>query len=182
MRIVFMLEEPSMKNLLDCILPRILPPDVSYVLIPHQGKTDLVKSLPIKLKAWNEPDAAFVVLHDQDSNDCIRLKQKLKEICAPYNRKVLIRIPCHEMEAWYWGDLEAVSQAYQKNLLPLQKKKQYREPDQIVSPKFELRRHIPELTQIDGARKIGPLMDLNRNTSHSFQVFVQGVRNLCKEG
>ena len=59
MRIVFMLEEASMKALLDCILPRILPPDVSYVLIPHQGKSDLVKSLPIKLKAWNEPDAAW---------------------------------------------------------------------------------------------------------------------------
>ena len=47
MNLVFFLEERSMKELLDGILPRILPEGVAFQTIPHQGKSDLAKSLPI---------------------------------------------------------------------------------------------------------------------------------------
>lgn len=139
------------------------------------------KSLPIKLRAWNEPDVAFVVVHDQDSNDCMRLKQELTELCSGYGKRVLIRIPCHELEAWYWGDLAAVSAAYGKDLTALHRRSQYRDPDKIDNPKQELRKHLPQLSQIEGARKIAPHMCMDLNTSYSFGVFVRGVQALCQE-
>lgn len=182
MRIVFLLEESSMKALLDNILPRILPEHVGFVTIAHDGKSDLEKSVPIKLRAWNEPDVAFVVVHDQDSNDCVELKRKLTELCSGYGKRVLVRIPCHELEAWYWGDLAAVSAAYGKNLTALSRHKQYREPDQIENPKRELKRFLPQMGQIEGANRIAPYMDLQNNTSYSFGVFVRGVQTLCNEG
>lgn len=181
MKLVFFLEERSTKELLDGILPRILPEGVTFKTIPHQGKSDLERSLKIKLRAWNEPDTAFVVVHDQDSSDCRQLKQRLTELCAGFGKRVLIRIPCHELEAWYWGDLAAVSKAYDKDLTALGRKKGYRIPDQIENPKRELRRYLPNMGQIDGARRIARHMDIAANTSHSFRVFTQGILALCNE-
>jgi hypothetical protein len=51
--LVFLLEEPSMKALLDVLLPRIIPENITFKCIPHEGKQDLEKSIPKKLKAWN---------------------------------------------------------------------------------------------------------------------------------
>ena len=179
MKLIFMLEELSMKELLDKILPRILPEGVDFQTIPHAGKRDLELSLPRKLRAWNEPDVAFVVVHDQDSNDCVELKRELQGICAMSGRQVLIRIACRELEAWYWGDLAAVSEAYGVDLRHLSQKRKYRNPDIIDHPKKELKRYLPQMGQIDGAKRIAPHMKLEENTSRSFQVFVQGVRKLC---
>lgn len=85
-------------------------------------------------------------------------------------------------EAWYWGDLAAVSKAYGKNLTALGRKKKYRVPDQIENPKHELKRYLPDMGQIDGARRIAPHMDIAANTSYSFRVFTQGILALCNEG
>ncbi len=180
MKLIFMLEERSMKELLDRILPKIMPENVGFRTISHAGKRDLELSLPRKLRAWNEPDAVFVVVHDQDSNDCMELKRELQGICALSGRQVLIRIACHELEAWYWGDLAAVSEAYGVDLKYLSAKRKYRNPDSIDHPKNELKRYLPQMSQIDGARRIAPHMNLEENTSHSFQVFVQGVKKLCE--
>lgn len=87
-----------------------------------------------------------------------------------------------KLEAWYWGDLAAVSKAYGKNLTALGRKKKYRVPDQIENPKHELKRYLPDMGQIDGARRIAPHMDIAANTSCSFRVFTQGILALCNEG
>ena len=81
MKLVFLLEEQSMKYFLDGLLPRILPEEIQFVTIPHEGKSDLQKSLTAKLQGWNGPDVRFVVVQDQDSNDCRELKEKLLELC-----------------------------------------------------------------------------------------------------
>ena len=96
MKLVFLLEEKSMKCFLDGILPKILPEDVTFQTIPHSGKSDLQKSIRIKLSAWNEPDVKFVIVQDQDSNNCRELKMQLLQICNGTKRDVLIRIACHE--------------------------------------------------------------------------------------
>ena len=76
MNLVILLAEPSMKYLLDERLPRILPESVDFQTIPHNGKRELEKSIPRKLRGWNEPgDIRFVILHDQDTKDCIALKK-----------------------------------------------------------------------------------------------------------
>lgn len=113
MKLVFLLEEPSMKYLLDELLPRILPKDIDFQTIPHNGKRDLEKSIPRKLRGWNEPgDIRFVILHDQDTKDCIALKQELLQLCSVTDKPVLVRISCQEMESWYFGDVNALASAY----------------------------------------------------------------------
>lgn len=179
MTIVFLLEEKSMKYFLDGILPQILPEGVAYRTIPHEGKSDLQKSIPIKLRGWTQPDTKFVVVQDQDSNDCRELKKKLTDLCAPYGKEVLIRIACHELEAWYFGDLNAISKAYGKDLKNLGNKRAFRIPDDIIRPKEQLKKILPMHQQISGAKKIAPYIDVVNNSSMSFQVFVKGVRRLC---
>lgn len=179
MTLVFLLEEKSMKFFLDGVLDRILPSGVSYITVPHEGKSDLQKSIPKKLQGWNTPDTKFVIVQDQDSNDCRTLKQELMSLCAGSGHEVLVRIACHELEAWYFGDLGAVSQAYDKNLESVKNKKAYRVPDKIVNPKRELQKLIPDHQQISGAKKIAEFIDVDSNTSESFNVFVEGVRRIC---
>lgn len=175
--IVFLLEERSMEALLDQILPQILRE--KYILIPHEGKGDLLKSIPIKLKAWNTPNTKFVIVHDQDNSDCVELKAQIAEICQPYNKPVLIRIVCRELESWYFGDLKAVEKAYGVDLKKLRNNAKYRNPDIISDPKSILKKAIPELTQIDGAKRISVYMDIDNNTSHSFSVFVSGIKKFA---
>lgn len=179
MMIVFLLEERSMKEVLDNILPKILPEGVLFKTIPHEGKSDLQRSIPRKLQAWNTPDTKFVIVQDQDSADCVQLKKQLLELARPAGRTVLVRIACKELEAWYWGDLNAVSQAYQKDLRCYAGKKKYRIPDQIDHPKRELQNLLPLHQQLDGARRISQYMSIEENTSQSFRCFVDGVKRLA---
>ena len=168
--------------MLDELLPKILPDGVTFQTIPHNGKHALVKSIPRKLRGWNEPgDVRFVILHDQDTKDCRELKKALLALCEGTGRQVLVRIACQEMESWYFGDMRALAIAYDNpKLSELPARKKYRTPDDIPSPKEELYRLIPEHHQIAGARKVAPHMNIEKNTSESFQQFVRGVRRFAE--
>ena len=146
MKVVFLVEELSAKHLLEGLLPRMLPETVEYQIIPHNGKRDLEKSIPRKLRGWNEPgDICFVILHDQDNQDCVALKRSLQQICGAVPKPVLIRIACQELEAWYFGDVSALAQAYQRpDLCKIANRRAYRTPDAIPNPKETLYRLIPE--------------------------------------
>jgi len=63
--LIFLLEEPSMKNVLEEILPKIIPEQISFNCIAHQGKQDLAKSIPIKIRAFNNisPHTQFIIVH-----------------------------------------------------------------------------------------------------------------------
>ncbi len=184
MKLVFLLEEPSMKYLLDELLPRILPDGVEFQTIPHSGKQDLRKSLPRKLRGWNEPgDIRFIVLHDQDGKDCVALKRELLKLCnSATNKPLLVRISCQEMESWYFGDTNALSIAYNNpKLKEISRKSKYRVPDAIPSPKEELYKLIPEHQQISGAKLVAPYMNIENNTSDSFNYFVSGIHRLVNQ-
>jgi hypothetical protein len=56
-----------MKVLLDQMLPRLLP-ELSFLCVAHDGKHDLEKSVPRKLRAWREPGVRFVVIRDNDQH------------------------------------------------------------------------------------------------------------------
>lgn len=180
MKIVFLLEEPSMKEVLNVLLPQILPHDVLFQLVPHQGKSDLRKSILNKLRNWNEPDVKFVVLQDQDLSDCRDLKQDLKTLCDENRIGVQVCIACKELEAWYLGDLSAVERAYDINLNKARKK--FKIPDAIDSPKerlYELLRGKGH-SQISGARRIAAHMNVSGNISESFNFFVSKVRKMAR--
>lgn len=181
MKIVFLLEEPSMKEVLNVLLPQILPHDVLFQLVPHQGKSDLRKSIPNKLRNWNEPDVKFVVLQDQDLSDCRDLKQDLKTLCDENRTGVQVCIVCKELEAWYLGDLSAVERAYDINLNKARTK--FKIPDAIDSPKerlYELLRGKGH-SQISGARRIAAYMNVSGNISESFNFFVSKVRKMARD-
>jgi hypothetical protein len=74
-KIVFLVEESSLKEFLDSYLPRFLP-DLDFLCVKHEGKQDLEKSIPRKLRAWQQ-QAQFVVVRDNDGADCKVLKARL---------------------------------------------------------------------------------------------------------
>lgn len=180
MKLVFLCEEPSMKYFLDGLLPRLLPTTVDYLVIKHDGKSDLEKSIPVKLRGWNDSNVRFIILQDQDSNDCHVLKERLIELASPYQRDVVVRIVCHELEAWYLGDLKALDIVYGCRFSQMQNKRKFRNPDNIGAPKAELRRMIPTHQQIRGAQLLGPVIDIDNNTSVSFHYFVEAVLRMCE--
>jgi len=179
MKIVFMVEEPSMKVFLEIILNKILPNNIEKpLIIAHNGKNDLIKSIPIKLRSWKNYDDRFIIVLDQDSNDCKLLKTELLSLCKNSRNLYLVRIVCSELESWYFGDLAAVSRAYGKNYSSLTVKRKYRTPDKIKNAKSELRLIAPLYQPIDGAKKIAVHMDINNNTSNSFNMFISGVAKM----
>lgn len=180
-RLVVFTEEMSAKVMLESLLPRLLPRDVHLQCIDFEGKQDLEKQLPIKLKGWRTPDTCFVILRDQDSGNCHHIKRSLRSICAAANKpEVLIRIACHELESWYWGDLAAVEAGLEiDGLIALQAKAKYRKPDDIMHPSAELKRVTKNRYQkVGGSRLIGGHLTLDNNRSRSFQNFIRGVRRI----
>ncbi len=178
--LILLVEEPSMKKLIDVLLPRILP-DITFLCIPHEGKQDLEKSIPRKLKAFNQ-STKFIIIRDQDSADCIEVKKKLVNLCKQTGRTdVIVRIVCHELESWFLGDLTAVEKALElkKNKLSkLQTKQKYRNPDQLNSAKQELRKIVPTYQPNSKAGKIAEKLDINKNKSQSFNLFIQTLERL----
>ena len=136
-RIVFLLEEDSMKILLEGLLPRLLP-DLIFECLAHEGKRDLEKSVPRKLRAWQEPGVRFVVVRDQDGGDCREIKANLTRLCHDSGRSdVLVRIVCRELEAWYVGDTEALGRAFPEtrpNSLRSLRGSRFRNPDAVGHP------------------------------------------------
>lgn len=181
MELVFMLEEPSAKNFLDRLLPRVIPEGITFRTIPHQGKSDLQHSLPIKLRSWLNPEVRFIVLQDKDSLNCMDVKAGLIEICRRAGRNdVLVRIACYELEAWYLGDFDAIQSVYPRfNAARVRNRARYRIVDNVVKPSDHLKRLIPEFQKGAASRMIPDHIDIDNNTSSSFRSFIQGVRDIC---
>jgi hypothetical protein len=179
MRLVFLLEERSAKLFLDALLPRILPRGIGFLTIPHEGKQDLRRSIPRKLKAWQYPDDRFIIVHDQDSNDCRSLKAELQLLCLSLGRAdVKIRIACRELEAWYLGDLTSIDRIYGTQLQRQKGSRLFRSPDATVNPSQELLRLIPTFSKTDAARRLGKIIDLENNESSSFRLLLHTVMML----
>ncbi len=184
MTLVFMLEERSMKEALGVLLPGLLPPEVSHILIPHNGKNDLDKSVPRKLRAWRAPGVSFVIVRDCDSANCRDVKKKLVAMCEEAGRPdSLVRIVCPHLEAWFLGDLEAVAAAFEaKKAIQERNRAKFRDPDTLANASDELRRLVPAYQKLSGARAIAAHMDVEANKSASFRAFVAGVRRVAKSG
>ena len=180
-KIVFLLEEKSAQELLNSLLPRILERKIPFQCIPHKGWGDPHANIPKKLDKWH--NVRFVILHDQDKKDCARLKSRLLQMCAKKRRTdTIVCIACQELEAWYWGDLEAVAKAYPEfDPGKVENKERFRHPDKIVKPSKALHENLPEFEKFTAAQDIGPHMKLENNKSPSFQYFVAAVRKVARD-
>jgi hypothetical protein len=180
--IVFLVEEPSMKNFLNALLPRVLPDNITYDILDHEGITDLERSIPRKLRAYNMPgyELYFIILRDQHGGDCLEVKRNLQRLCM-WMPDVIIRIVCKELEAWYLGDLAALEKAFEcRNLAQKQLTRIYREPDKLTNAADLMRQLIPGFVK-SHAVKIVPWMELEQNCSKSFQVFLATLNRIIAD-
>ena len=168
-----------MKTLLDGLLPRLFPCLV-FQCVPHEGKQDLAKSVPRKLRAWREPGVRFVVLRDNDGGDCHALKRRLSDLCRQGGRAdTLVRIACQELEAWYLGEPDALAEAYrQDSLRGIGGRRRFRDPDVVVKPSGAVRELVPRFQKTDGARRMAEHLSRERNRSASFQALLHGIENI----
>ena len=183
-RIEILVEEPSMDECLRNLLPKIVPAhwrlDENYFIRPHQGKSDLKKSIPTKMKVfnnWHEP-IAVVILHDQDSADCKVLKQDIKSLCGDFNKSLLIRIVCKELESWYLGDLLAIEKAYPKfKSSNFVSKARFKYPDNL-NAKDQIKKIFPDYREVASSREIAKNFNIENNRSDSFNQFVKGIKRI----
>jgi len=205
MHVELLVEEESAKVILETLIPHILP-NVSFRIHPFRGKQDLLNQLEARLRgyaAWirGAPNykMALVVLVDNDQEDCLALKRKLEEAAqrcglATKSRPdtngcfvVVNRIAIEELEAWFFGDVTALCQAYPRIPSTLAKQRRYRDPDAIRGGTWEaldrlLRRHQYKVGgKLEVARKIAPHLDPSRNRSRSFRVFREGLISLLQQ-
>ena len=197
----FLVEEPSAEAGLSLILPRVLG-DVTFAIHPYQGKRDLLAKLPMRLRAyvrWIPASVRIVVLVDRDNDDCYNLKANLEQIAmnaglstassrasSTSDYQVLNRIAIEELEAWYFGDWEAVRVAYPRVSASTTRRARYRDPDGIPGGTWEAFERVLKqagyfkggLGKITAAREIAPNMDPAHNRSASFQVLYQALLRL----
>lgn len=182
--LVALLEEPSAKELLKAIVPRLFP-DVVLVCMVFEGKQDLERNITRKLRGYLNPDARFLVVRDQDSGDCRTVKQQLVQKCSVSGKSCYkVRIMCHELETVYLADLKAVEEGLcLKNIASLQGKNPYRCPDALPGPKQKLKELATQYRgmyqDIAGSRAIAPHLDLSNTRSSTFRNLVAAIRELA---
>ncbi len=174
-------------TILEILLPKVLPPDVSFTIYAHEGKQDLEHALQKTVPTISKiPGARVLVTRDQDSADCKEVKQHLLGLLA---LKVAcdykVRVVCRELESWYLGDLDAVEQAYPRFKAEQHRSKaDFRNVDALAKPSETLKRLLPDyqqakyLPKLEVAKRIGESMDPSRNTSTSFMYMLQAVEDL----
>lgn len=195
-----LVEEPSMEEALQRLLPKMLSPGVCAEIRQFQCKDDLLKQLPQRLMGYAQwlPDTAKVmVIVDRDDDDCNRLKEKLEQMAHQAGLgtrqrpvqgqfQVINRIAIEELEAWFFGDWDAVRVAYPKVDSTVPKKAGYRDPDAVKGGTWEaMERELQKkgyfrqgLRKLELARSVASHMDPARNRSQSFCCFRNALAQL----
>jgi hypothetical protein len=199
MHLEFLVEELSTEAALLNLIPKILEEKHTFAIHPFQGKADLLSNLSDRLQAyrlWIPRDWKIVVLIDEDREDCKALKGKVEMaakgagLATRTSAKgrglfvVLNRLAIEELEAWFFGDVSALKSAYPRIPATLSEKAKYRDPDSIAGGTWEaLERELRKagyyptgMPKIEVSRNVSLHMDAARNRSHSFQVFVNGLK------
>lgn len=204
MNVEFFLEEPSAAELISALAAQLLRPGVSHRCHVFNGKPNLLRHLPERLRGlrWIPEDWRIVVLIDEDREDCFELKQRLEKIAreAGFSTRatrpeqgpftVLNRIAVEELEAWYFGDPQAIQAAYPRFRPQHARKADLVSPDSCSGGTWEsferaLRKagyYTTGLQKKDAARRMGGAMDIERNRSPSFRTFVAGLAELQARG
>lgn len=195
-------EEPSVEAALRILLPRLVPPETTIEIIQYNGKEALLRKLPQRLSGlrhWIPDEMKIMVLLDRDDDDCHGLKQILedlalnaglitKSVAGDSAFHMVIRLAIEELEAWFFGDTEALHRAFPRIPVSLKNRERYRNPDEIEGGTWEsLERllvrnnyYADRMPKIEVARLISMHMNPNTNRSRSFQVFRDAVIELAE--
>ena len=202
MHIEFLLEEESCAEAIKLLVPKIIGDRPSFDTHIFQGKKDLLNCLPARLRGyakWLPSDWRIVVLLDRDREACLKLKAKLEKMATDAGLatrtsrgrtnkvQVLNQIAIEELEAWFFGDVEAIVAAYPRIPRTLAERRGFRNPDAIRGTWESLERILKQagyytagMPKIEVARNIGRYLLPDRNRSLSFQAFCQGLRELVQ--
>lgn len=197
MHIVFLLEEPSAQKAIEGFVGQIVPANVTFNYIVFKGKKDLLRKLRERLlgyRKWIPSNHKIVVLIDEDRQDCKGLKQFMeaaaieagfvtKSTSTDGTFQVLNRIAVEEIEAWYFGDTNALTQAFPALSTTIGQKAAFRNPDSIGGGTWEaLERELKKvgyypagLPKIEVAKTISTKMNPEVNQSPSFRAFRDGL-------
>lgn len=195
--IEFLVEEPSTETFLRVLLPRLFSNEHTFEIHAFRGKSDLLKKLETRLRGyrhWLPSNGRIVVLIDRDDEDCHALKQRLEEMATSSGLltrsqasgsswQLVYRIVIEELEAWYFGDWQAVCNAYPRVSRNIPKQAKYRDPDAIAGGAWEAFERILQragyfkigLGKIEAARSVAEHMEPTRNESRSFANFRDAV-------
>lgn len=186
-----------MEAFLRALLPRLLPEDRTFEVHAFQGKSDLLGKLEARLRGyatWLPADWRVLVVVDRDDDDCRDLKQRLEEVARRAGLlsrsrteggtwQIVNRIAIEELEAWYFGDWDAVRAVYPRVAPSIPQRQGLRDPDAIAGGTWEAFERVMQkygyfkggLGKIEAARAIGAEIDPARNRSGSFQAFHQAL-------
>jgi hypothetical protein len=204
MHIVVLVEEPSAEVALNLLLPVIIGDRATFQIRTFNGKADLMQSLERQLRGLSRgiPGARFLVLVDRDDDDCLALKHQLESaasrirLTTPSSAiggdvRVVNRIVVEELEAWFFGDAEALRVAYPRVPATLERKARFRDPDNIAGGTWEALLRVLQragyyrgisLPKLEVAERVAEHMDPERNRSRSFQTFRTGLEILLADG
>jgi len=185
-----LVEEPSMEAFLQQLLPRLLADRASFRIHVFQDKDDLVSKLEPRLRGyadWLPEHWRIVVLVDRDDDSCDELKQRMEAAAerAGFDTRtrvgrviwqVVNRIAVEELEAWYFGDWNAVCEEFPGVPEGIPRKSAYRDCDAIAGGTWEALERILQragyfaggLRKIELAHVIGLRINPDANTSRSF--------------
>lgn len=187
-----------MEAALRLLLPKILG-DLSFEIYPHQCKDELLLRLPQRLHGygqrrkhdpWFHDHCRIAVVIDRDDDDCVKLKRRLEKIANEAGLAtrssakggaymVVNRLAIEELEAWYFGDWQAVRVAYPRASATVPSQAKYRHPDAIAGGTWEAFERVLKkagyfsggLRKVEAARAVTVHMDPSRNASPSFRIF-----------
>lgn len=181
-----------MEAALRILLPGMLG-ETTFAIHPHQGKSDLLAKLPAKLRAyaaWIPETYRVVVIVDRDDEDCADLKARLDQVAYEAGLiartlsnssayMVANRVAVEELEAWFFGDWDAVRAAYPRVPATIPSQAKYRKPDAIRGGTSEAFERVLQscgyfkngLSKVEAARAVTRSMRPARNISPSFQAF-----------
>jgi hypothetical protein len=184
-----LVEEQSMEEALRILLPRMVRPGIELRFVQFGNKNNLLKQLPERLRGyrqWLPATAMILVVVDRDDDDCYALKRRLEGFAAQAGFatmstpqggvfQVINRIAIEELEAWFFGDWEAVRSAYPR-MRDLTARAAYRNPDAVAGGTWEaLQREFQRrgyfgsgLRKRELARAVAEHMVPTRNVSSSF--------------
>ncbi len=178
--IVLFTEEPSMKATIEALMQKHFPHAVKgwdWLVIDYNGKSDLEKGFPARMRAWSFGNPRFVILRDADGGECLDIKHRLASLALPSGKPFKVRIVCQELESWFIGDSQAVGRAYPGCRFTNETAK-YRNPDRLANASQELANLTGEHAKIPRAMGIAAHLDPTRNCSRSFQVFFSTLQEL----
>jgi len=143
--IIFLVEDYSMRKFLEGILPRLGFEEHLFEIKHHRGKEDLISHLNQIIPTLSKRAQQIIVIIDRDKQDCVALKNNIKEKMVWCSCEHKIRIACYELEAWFLGDMKAIAKcSHRFKARFFQGKKKFRDVDNIEKPSRVIEEIVPD--------------------------------------